>query len=273
MVLFHYTHVHAVHSILLNCKLKLTDIRFLNDTQELHDGIGRLGNALKNPIPGLFANNDYKKKAIEYIRDAFSDTVSYGIDSEPVYVFSLGRVGNLLSLWRAYGNYAIEFDEHQLRECVPTLHPCVYDTKAKSGQAITAVSTAITEISKDMGSSEGCRGAASIDSLGKLIELAATFKDEGFSEEQEVRVIARKKEGDDLIIYTPKGDKLMPCLEVPISLDCIKAIHVGPMRDQDLAFKSMSAFVRKVASDWITSSMNIEYRLRVEQSSIPYRVK
>jgi len=273
MPLFHYTHVHAVHSILLNQKLRFTDIRFLNDSQELHDGISRLGNALKTPIPGLFANNDYKNKAIDYIGDAFGDTVSYGIDSEPIYVFSLGRVGNLLSQWRAYGNYAIEFDEQQLGKCVSPLRPCIYDPIDKAGRAIAAVTTAITDISQDMGRSEGCVGVASIDSLGDLIELAATFKDEGFSEEQEVRVITRREEGDDSITYTPNGDKLTPCLEVPISLDCIKAIHVGPMRDQDLAFRSMSAFVRKVESAWQTDSGNIEYWLRVEQSSIPYRAK
>lgn len=273
MSLFHYTHAHAVHSILLNRKLWLTDIRFLNDSQELHDGIGNLDNALKTSIPEQSANNDYKNKAIEFLRDSFNDTVSYGIESEPIFVFSLGRVGNLLSQWRAYGNYAIEFDEQQLEEFVPALRPCIYDPNDKVCRALSAVTKAITDISQDMCRSDGCIGITSIDSLGKLVELAATFKDEGFSEEREVRVITRLQEDDDLITYTPKGNKLIPYLEVPISLDCIKAIHVGPMSDQDLAYRSMSAFVRKIESTWQTDSANIEYWLRVERSSIPYRAK
>lgn len=273
MPLFHYTHANAVHSILQNQKLWLTDIRFLNDSQELHDGIGRLSDALKTPMPGLFENHDYSTKAIEYLRDAFGDTVSYGIDSEPIFVFSFARIGNLLSQWRAYGNYAIEFDEDLLQEFIPKLSPCIYDPKLKSGSAITAVTKAITAISQDMGRNDGCTGVESIDSLGDLVALAATFKHEGFSEEQEVRIIARAEEGDDSIAYTPKGNKLIPYLEVPISLDCIKAIHVGPMSEQDLAYRSMSAFVRKVEKAWQEDSANIEYWLRVEQSSIPYREK
>jgi hypothetical protein len=35
----------------------------------------------------------------------------------------------------------------------------------------------------------------------------------------------------------------------------------------------MSAFVRKVERSWQEKSANIEYWLRVEQSSIPYRAK
>jgi hypothetical protein len=273
MPLFHYTNASAVYSILLNRKLWLTDIRFLNDSQELHDGIARLSDALKAPMPGLFANHDYQNKAIEYLRGSFGDTVSYGIDSEPVFVFSFGRVGNLLSQWRAYGNYAIEFDEKLLQKCVPKLSPCIYDTKHKSGSAITAVTKAITAISQDMGRNDGCVVVESIDSLGDLVALAATFKHEGFSEEQEVRIIARAEEGDHSITYTPKGNKLIPYLEVPISLDCIKAIHVGPMSEQDLAYRSMSAFSRKVEKAWQEESGNIEYWLRVKQSSIPYRAK
>jgi hypothetical protein len=271
MPLFHYTNVYAVQSILLNQKLFLTDIRFLNDSQELHDGIDRLSNALKAPRPGLFVNHDHLNEAVEYLRSAFGDTVSYGIDLEPVFVFSLGRVGNLLSQWRAYGNYAIEFDEKLLREIVPALNPCVYNSKEKVDNAINSVSKALTEISQEMGRNDGCIGNASLDSLGDLIALAATFKDEGFSEEQEVRIITRAGEGDDSIVYTPKENKLIPRMEIPISLDCIKAIHVGPMSEQDLAFRSISAFIRKVEKDWQINSANVEYQLRVEKSSIPFR--
>lgn len=273
MPLIHYTHVQAVHSILLSKTLRLTDVRFLNDSQELHDGIERLSDELKTPIYGLFASYEYMERSVEYLRSAFEDTVSYGIDEEPVFVFSFGRVENLLSQWRAYGSYAIEFDEKHLLECVPALRPCIYDLKTKHGSATVAVTKAITDISQEMAANDGAIGEKGIDSLGGLIELAATFKHEGFSEEEEVRIVTRAYEHDHSIQYTPRGNKLIPYLEVPISLDCIKSIRVGPMNDQDLAFRSMAAFARKVERDWQIASANTEYELSVTKSSIPYRAK
>ena len=43
--LFHYTDIGAVASIIKNNVLWLTDSQFLNDTQELHDGIAQIQNA------------------------------------------------------------------------------------------------------------------------------------------------------------------------------------------------------------------------------------
>lgn len=56
MSLFHYTDVESAHSMLTHNKLWLTDVRFSNDSQELHDGIAKLSQALKTPMPGLFVN-------------------------------------------------------------------------------------------------------------------------------------------------------------------------------------------------------------------------
>jgi len=271
MSLFHYTDVHAVHSILLNKKLWLTNIQFLNDSQELREGIRYLINALECPPLELFENFNYRGKAIEYLGSALGDTVDCGVDSESIFVFSLSRTGDLLSQWRAYGSYAIEFDERRLMDFFSTLHPCVYDSKLKVDKSTAAVMDAIKKISQDMGCSHGCTSSVSGDSLEVLVKLAATFKDGGFSEEQEVRVIAGLSENSDLIKYRPKGDILIPYLEVAIPMDCVKAIHVGPMGSQSLACNSMSSFTHDVERSWQMDSLNIEYWLQVKRSSIPYR--
>ena len=53
MSLFHYTNVHAVQSILSNKKIWLTDIRYLNDSQELHDGFSVLENFFITPYGAI----------------------------------------------------------------------------------------------------------------------------------------------------------------------------------------------------------------------------
>ena len=66
MSLFHFTDAEAVYSILLNKSIWLTDLRFLNDSRELYDGVDAFSKALENPRHGLFTNNDYRKKSTEY---------------------------------------------------------------------------------------------------------------------------------------------------------------------------------------------------------------
>lgn len=99
MYLYHYTDTNSVYSILKNQKIWLTDIRFLNDSQELHDGLKILSQQLKNPMPGIFTVHEYKDKAINYIRTKFEENVSFGTDEEPIFIFSLSSRKDLLSQW------------------------------------------------------------------------------------------------------------------------------------------------------------------------------
>jgi hypothetical protein len=270
VTLVHYTDANAVHSILLNQKLWLTDLRFLNDTQELNHGIDKLSNELAAPTHGLFSNYSYADDSIRYLLESFKDEISFGIDEEPIFVFSLSRATDLLSQWRAYGSYAIEFDENCLAQAAIKLFPCVYKNKNKLERAKDGVTDALHIISQDMAENDGCTGIKCLDSLVSLIELAATFKHEGFEEEREVRILTRE---DKNIKYRSNGTMLVPYIELPISLDCIKAVHVGPMNNQELAYKAMSAFVYQVARDWQNESANIEYELGTFKSAIPFRAK
>jgi hypothetical protein len=214
---------------------------------------------------------NFKKESTEYLQRAFTDSVSFGINEEPIFVFSLSRMGNILSQWRAYGSYAIEFDEIMLREELSNVRDCVYSQREKKELAKHSVAGALADISQEMGKNNGCAGISSLDSLIKIIELAATFKDQGFSEEQEVRIVRQATEEDESIKFRHKNNKLIPYYEMEISLDYIRAIHVGPMGEQELSFSSMKSFAKKIERNWQIDSSNIEYELEVKKSLIPYR--
>lgn len=100
--------------------------------------------------------------------------------------------------------------------------------------------------------------------------MASTFKDYGFAEEQEARLIIDEIP-DAGIQYRIRGQVLIPYIEIPISLDCIKAIHVGPMPAQDEAVLSMTGFCERIERDWQRESANIEYWIEVIKSKIPFR--
>jgi hypothetical protein len=271
MSLFHYADINSVASILQNKKLWLTDLSFLNDKNELHGGIEELLHALETPIPGLWANHEYIKESVEYLRDGLRDSVGYGLEEKPIFTCSFSRAEDLLSQWRAYGSYAIELDEKRLLNDVPNLKQCIYDTRTKKKTAAGHVTSALIAVSNDMGANDGCIGTKCIDALSDIVTVAATFKHEGFTEEQEVRLIMQSDDEKHPVKYRPKGNLLIPYIEVGISLDCIKAVHIGPMNEQDLAFKSLSSFAKQIEREWQIETSNIEYWLQVKNSPTPYR--
>lgn len=273
MSLYHYTDVNAVQSILSKQKIWLTDIRFLNDSQELHDGMSFLKETLNAPMPSLFSNHDYVDKAIEQIKKALSDTVNFGISEEPLFIFSLSQTDNALSQWRAYGNYCIEFDVNKLQESISNLHKCTYLTKEKLNTSVYSIAGAIGTISQDLGKNSGCTGPDYFEAILKLIENAATFKHIGFIEEKETRIImsANESEYPNNIKFRSRGDILIPYLEVDLPLDCIKSIRVGPMANQELALSSMSLFLNNLQANWQVDNSDYGFIIDLEKSDIPFR--
>lgn len=271
MALYHYTDVNAVKSILENRKLWLTDIRFLNDSSEFHDGIECFKKALESPEPGLFSSIEFTDKAVEYLRKSLVEGAGFELNELPLFTCSFSRSDDLLSQWRAYGAYAIEFDERLLSEELEKLIECKYVDRDKSTVAVREVTGAIRTISKSMEAHGGAVGIEGINAVVHLINAAASFKNYGFHEERELRVVRTASAGDESIKFRAKGTRLVPYVEVAISLDCIRSIRLGPMADQTLATSAMEMFVRRIEKDWQTESSNIEYELKVSASPIPYR--
>lgn len=268
MPLFHYTDLNAVMSILKNRKLWLTDLRYLNDKTEFSHGIERLLKATGTAPYGLFCDFAKAPQAAEIVKSKLDEAGRHGVNLDPIYVCSLSRAENLLSQWRGYGQYAIEFDEAVLKQEVPFIMECVYDHKDQISMAFNAITDAIQKISKSI-DDNGCMGELGYDALTHLLKLAATFKDDGFSEEREFRLVL---DGERLNTkYRARNNLLIPYIELPISLDCIKSIHIGPMNERELAEKSLSGFCEQIQSDWQSESANIEYWLPVNTSTIPYR--
>lgn len=267
MPLIHYTDVNAVHSILSNQVLWLTDIRFLNDTVEMQQGITHL----KSSLEWLKNNNKFTAqnhiKTIEIIESFLNSTIS-DLEESSIFVFSFSNAYDRLSQWRSYGYYGIEFDEAMLKEHKIFIEPCFYEEQDINLRATRFLLDSITKINEEIDSHEGCITELSIDEIASLTKLAATFKNQAFFEEEETRIIVSDI---DTTKYRIKNDKLIPYVELACPLDCIKAIHVGPMIDQELAYLSMLNFVKQVEKDWQNFYGDIEFEIRVEKSSIPYR--
>lgn len=270
--LFHYTNIGAVRAILENCELWLTDLRFLNDAQELNDGVVFVLDALRKEREDFNGCGEHFDNAIKLLASSFDDHVSVWIDDEPTFVCSFSEAGDQLSQWRAYGNYAIEFDRELLGADLE-LFDCIYKFDDKVSIAEEMVSQAIDGLAGDFKLYDGVAGPDSLDHLSSLVRTASIFKNVSFYEEREVRCVI------DLLIPHPnlrfrqRGNLLIPYTTAGFSLECIKAIHIGPMRDQDLAYTSMSAFVSSLLQRHRSNGGSIEHEIAVVQSKIPFRAQ
>lgn len=267
MPLFHYTDLNAVVSILQHRKLWLTDLRYLNDKTEFSHGVSRLLAATTNAPHGLFCNPMFAPQAAHVVRTKMEEAGQHGVSFDPIYICSLSRAENLLSQWRGYGQYAIEFDEVLLRQQAPSMLECVYDSKIQTNLALGAITDAIQSVSHAL-DDHGCIGEGGYDALTRLLTLAATFKDEGFAEEREVRLVF-SDDGRDTK-FRVRNNILVPYVELPISLDCVKAVHIGPINERELAEISLRDFCSKIENQWQNESANIEYWLQVK--SLQFRI-
>ncbi|KLC02013.1 hypothetical protein TB9_20130 [Xanthomonas perforans] len=269
MNLYHYTDAQAVQSILVNRKLWLTDLRFMNDSTELSHGVEILKKAMEHQPHGLFYDWDYAEKAMSYLSNSLDEYEDASWTEDPVFAMSFSRKDDLLSQWRGYGNYAVAFDSERLKEFGLKLRDCIYDSKSKADQASQQLTNAGTSISRSMAEINGCISVDSIDKQIELIELAATFKDAGFEEESEVRMIARPDQHD--IKYRPRNGMLIPYVEIEIPAEAIVSVRVGPIRDQHLASLSMKMFLGSVESAYRSDGGDVEWSVPVDTSKTPYR--
>lgn len=272
MKLFHYTDVNAVKSILENKKLWLTDVRFLNDSTEMEEGFEFLLGYLDYQA-ARFSDSEQLQVATSYVKQVVYQRESYGLDRRPVFISSFSLAEDLLSQWRAYGGYAIEFDSESMKD---KLSKCIYSHDEKMYSAPMPALKCLLAIGKSIQDNAGNLDHEGQEALAEFIGLAATLKHRSFSEEQEYRVIMGHDVDPDIedgykVKYRARGELLIPYLELEFDLDCIRSVVVGPMRDQELAFASMKAFVKKVCNDEFNSHQTYLGEIEVTTSSIPFR--
>lgn len=269
MQLFHYTDASAVMSILSNEELWLTDFRYLNDAEEMKNGVEYLRNGLNSYQPNLLASWDHLELAKDIVSEMFEKHVSFGVERHPLFVCSFSSAGDRLSQWRSYGNYAVEFDGDALADMI-SLNKCVYRHAEKMVHSSNAVGNCLSVISTELAGNDEMFSELALETYAGLIKEALIFKHDAFYEEKEIRCV----QGCDLqnlnVKYRARGDILIPYLPVPVSRRFIKAIHVGPMKHQELACKSMEAFVRGI-QDRNGFDIHFENYIAVIPSKAPYR--
>jgi len=288
--LYHYTDLNAVHSILDSHKIRMTDIRFLNDKTEYLQGLEILQEASHEVF---LQDTHYEKEFISAIEgwfeDAFHELLELQNAIEMFYVASFSRSSDTLSQWRSYGMFAIEFDHDKLQERLLNLTmdritgqeinlghdliECHYVLNKNDAleEAVKKIRSKILPI-LNLFWQEGKplkKNGFFYTSLKKEISLlATTFKHASFYEEQEVRLVISDKIVSKNINFRTKNNILVPFYEFDITAEVISGIKIGPVEDQIITEQSLQIF----ASHRATKLGSERYRLAIETSDIPYRM-
>lgn len=231
--LFHYTDIGAVASIIKNRKLWLSNAAFQNDSQEMLEGYDFLRKSIDDygKTPDVEENNEpfwYLQGVLAHV-----ETSKYSHD---IFTCSFSRAPDLLSQWRAYGSFAIEFSRGALSEAYK-LYDCVYDASQKTKVALELMNEFFLAHRQLKISGDERR----LKALRPLIKAMGTFKSQHFEAEHEVRLI---ESGAGGVLHRPRNNHLIPYIEMDFNPEAILSIHIGPVPNQDLTEASIVSLLR-----------------------------
>lgn len=261
--LFHYTDIGAVASIIKHKELWLTDVGFMNDSQELFDGISIIKSCFDSFLSDMEDCSGYERDALVTLVDFFSKQCDFGYDNYPLYSSSFSRANDLLSQWRAYGNFAVEFYDSKL-ECESSeKFECLYLESDKNNKARELVAKAIECMSSSYVAEHHDVVNTAIGEYFKIVSGVGQFKNIHFAAENEVRIVSWSGFGADKkeVKHRARGNCLIPYIVKSFDVEAIKAIHIGPIADQELAEKSLRSLLR---------SNDLEH-ISICRSAIPFR--
>jgi Protein of unknown function (DUF2971) len=258
MKLHHYTDATALKSMLENGKIWLSDIRYLNDHSEYKDGEGAIRSMFEKK--SLDLTEEQRSMILTHLESTFDSS-----KSSYTFICSLSKGEDLLSQWRGYcpksGGYALEFELENQKDFTAPLHDCIYESEGKSEAASTLFDLAKKVLVKGGNKS-------------KLFQTTwsniAKFKNPGFKEENESRVIIFKKQDDPAIRFRTRESLIIPYIEIDLPFACLKSIWVGPCQQPELAKESLSRLIDNLARD-PKHPFKKQEKPTVKLSSITYR--
>ena len=274
---YHYTDIHGLKGILKNNTIWATHVSNLNDPHEVEHGIDFVLNYLRKSIGVPGSEGDF-------LSTCFGN---FGVLSkspdilESRYGAAFSKRGDDLSQFRAYSNvgagYCIGFDAVSFQQNIRSipyangslfqLFPIVYDARLKETLIDEALETGQEFIQRTIRELPGSdtevltqRTAAAVS--GYLLWQSAQFKQEGFKDEEEWRLMPRIIPPQAIPVvnylrYREKAGLFVPYLEIPFWLNQtttnpLNEITVGPKLSYKKAQNGLLKFlhIEKIESEF-----------------------
>lgn len=295
--LYHYTCIDAFMSIMKNRDFWISNIRFMNDSQEFVNGRDIFIKVIQER---LCNENEKVKSFLLKLQDVCKSDISSGIfkiNSKDIFSLSFCSDGDILTQWQFYGEEGVSIgfyndicdinritfmDENQydeeIREKKPEdmlphneliccTYPVIYDNNEKMRIFNQILDIGIHFINKFNGEEDMC-----VDELSYVLFFYfALMKDEHFSHEQELRFLDFTPQKNSSVHFRTRGKIILPYIKKKIlDANCrphaifpISDIVIAPSSRQDYVANSIKYFLNKSGYDYLVE--------KVRLSKIPYR--
>lgn len=296
---YHYTSIEGFMSILQNRDFWISNIHFMNDSQEFENGKKICQSMVREKLEGCDLNT---KRFLEKILKICESNQSRGfnaISSKDIYALSFCKEGDILSQWQFYGNngVAIGFEngdnintgialmnEDEYMKEIETILPeemmphnelqlfpidIIYDDciKKKIIKEILDIGIRFYEKGGDNVLDMSVAGVS--DALFYYFTL---MKDKHFNHEDEKRFLYyTDKDNNSRVHFRKRGNILLPYKKMKI-LDYNCRLHnkfpvfdivIAPSSQAEYVKKSVIFFLEKSGYDYLVEKVRI--------SEIPYR--
>lgn len=241
MKIFHYTDLHGLKGIIESNSLWATHFSFLNDSNELIHGMNCLENALQ------YLQNDFSPKTLQFIQQALTHFKMHR--AAHVYNISFCLQPDLLSQWRGYGStqgVCLEFDDAELFASLELAQYQTFKNRViytKENSTVEARAEILTFFHQPE-----VQAAINADVMHEIIQatklahsLPPFFKNDGFQEEQEFRMVVLPEEPFEGVNFRVNGSGLVPYLIIK-SKDKLplKSIRIGPSSNRAMMKEGIS---------------------------------
>lgn len=255
-LLFHYTSLEALRSIIKDESLWASNVRYLNDGAEFTYAVKLFSEIIA--ATRVRESNTRVRTLLKILDDAArsADENAPRYPLSTVFVASFSAVGDLLSQWRAYcpdqQGVAIGFSQARLARLAAASGLALLKCNYNERQQRLAIGRLIDAFIAD--AREANTSKAANICLNKyqrrFKELAPTLKHPSFSEEREWRVIASPTSltFDYQLEFRTGRSMLIPYIRVPLprSKNHVRIEHVivGPTPHPQLAAHSVRNLLR-----------------------------
>ncbi len=274
--LFHYTSLEGLKGIVSTRTLWASEIRYLNDLEELRHINGWLQHELSRRLHD-------KDNCAEHIRNVL-EQLSLWLparlrDGPMLFVASFTENGNLLSQWRGYcangSGVSIGFAPTkiimQAASSEYLIARCLYGGDEKRSLA-RGIVDAVLHRAAEVGPSGRAHPDNSYHHVFQeaepdLLRIAALIKDQSFHEEVEWRLVSPIQNNyvTAPIEYRAGKTMLIPYIEFPLARNnqggaWFDLVVVGPTPEPNFAIGSVSRFLSRAGIHPMVSNCMIPYR-------------
>ena len=244
--MFHYTDINALPSILRNDEIVLwaTNCLYLNDSQEINEGISVIERTLKKKLhQGSFRN---------------------------YYVTSFSGNGDEMSMWRMYASdghgCALGFNPKLIYLPSSGIYDfctvCLYgeDELSDLEDEYKIINSSRLFYTFENGRNTTCNPSQATDNF--LVETCVSIKNPAFKIEQEVRGVKYHSDLDNVKTRVKNG-VIIPYIEVKIPKEALTEIVIGPTNNSDLSTLSIIHHLQRCGYK--------KENVKIINSKVPYR--